>query len=106
MKYIFLVSAITFFLMLLLGKLFVFRNNTPNFVANYSVVLALIIVIYSISVFAFVFARGFFNVFVITFIAFSPFIIGKITSYKTLGVSTVVQLLTILGSILYVVQFI
>ncbi len=92
---VFLVITALLFLLILLGNLFIFDKKHPVIVGRYATVITVFIVLYCISAFFLLFKGGAVNRLVIGFLLLSPFIIGKLVTYKTIKIFTFVQLLVL-----------
>ncbi len=98
---LFFLSGVLFFISLLSGVLFVFKKNTPLKLRSvYSVFLAACLLIYLIctlfvTLYGLIKNSVYFSLFII--FAVMPFIIGRISSFRTLAFYTFLQLLTTLS---------
>lgn len=100
--YILLTFAI--FMMIICGKLFVFRKRSAQFVSDYCATMAAMIGLYALLSLIFVFIYpDMISKSVMLAIALSPFIIGLLASYHTEKYYTCLQLVLLLFSMYYVI---
>ncbi len=103
-KYLFVINAIILASMITYGKLFVFRKRKPQFVSDYCATIAIFIAIYSILsiVFAWLMPTTNAKLIMLAF-ALSPFAIGLCATYHTEKYFTLIQILLVAISAIYVV---
>ncbi len=105
MKILFEVLAIVLFNLILIGKLFIFTKKKAVFVDKYVVFITFILLGYCLCAFSMVFYGDLMNKLFFLFFGFSPFLIGKLITYKTINFYTYLQLSLFLFSGLYAVYF-
>lgn len=102
-KGLFLVTALIFASMIVYGKIFVFKKKHPAFVSDYCATIAGVLGCYSVLSLVLVWLFPSTSAKLIMFLfAFSPFLIGLLANYHTEKYYTVVQVLVIIASILFV----
>ncbi len=101
MKLIFIVLSVLLFISLLTGNLYFYKH--PNrFVRERSVTIgAFLMTFYSLFCIILMFFATVLAKPILVFCGFSPFIIGRYTTYKRLLFFTIMQLLVIVSGIIY-----
>lgn len=103
-KYSYIVAALLFVLSVVIGKLFIFNKKDASFISDYCAGMAIVLGAYVFLSLAFVFIfPDVFSKGLMFFFAMSPFLIGLVATYNTEKLFTVLQLLIILGSVVYIV---
>lgn len=106
LKMFFEISAVLTAVTILIGKLFIFDKQKPTFVGNYTAFVGALIGVYTIMCITMLVKGDYFDKAVMLFFAVSPYLIGKITTYKNLNFFTTVQIFTLILSALYSIYFI
>ncbi len=103
-KYSFLIISCIFALMVVYGKLFVFKKKRPSFVSDYCALLALFLASYSILAFCLAGLLPDSSTKVIMFcFGISPFVLGLLATYHTEKYYTFLQVMLILCGIYYII---
>ena len=90
-------------MMIVCGKLFIFRKKSAQFVSDYCATLAALFGFYAVLSLIFVFIYpDMAGKSVMSAIALSPFVIGLLASYRTEKYFTCLQVIILLFSIYYV----
>lgn len=105
MNILFEILAILIFNLLLFGKLFVFNKKNPVIIGNYVAFITFLLGLYCLVSIYFVFKAPFSCKLFYLFFALSPFLIGKLATYKTLTIYANLQLFIILFSGFYTIYF-
>jgi len=105
MKILFEALAIILFNLILVGKLFIFTKKKAVFVDKYVVFITFMLLGYCLCSFCLVFEGTFLNKLFFLFFGFSPFLIGKLITYRTINFYTYLQLFLFLFSGFYSVYF-
>lgn len=105
MKIIFEILALVLFNLLLIGKICVFNKKQPRFVSKYVAFVTFLLVLYCICAIIMILQGSFVNKLFFLFFAVSPFVIGRLISFRTLNFYTNLQLLTIILSGFYSIWF-
>lgn len=103
LKIIFVISALLAVSSIVLGKLFVFGRQKPVFVGNYAASVGALLGFYSIMAIAMITQGGYIDKLVMFIFALSPYLIGRITTYRNINFFTMVQILTLILSALYAI---
>lgn len=99
-KYAYIVVAAALFTLITFGKLFVFHKKEAVFVSDYTSSIALFLVLYVLlSLFAMVL-----NLIVFFAFAISPFALGFIAKYETEKYFTILQLLILVLSVVFIME--
>ncbi len=99
-KYAYIVVAAALFTLITFGKLFVFHKKEAVFVSDYTSSIALFLVLYVLlSLFAMVLNPVVFFAF-----AISPFALGFIAKYETEKYFTILQLLILVLSVVFIME--
>lgn len=101
LKTIFIVSAILAAVSIVIGKIFVFGRQKPVFTGNYAAAVAAVIGVYSILAFAMLTQGGYFDKLAMLLFALSPYLIGRITTYRNINFFTMVQVIVLILSAFY-----
>lgn len=102
LELVFLIVSILLFLNILLGKMFVFGRTNSIAISKCGVLMGMLFLFYSLSAFSFVIFDSVLTHKVIMFLlGLSPFIIGKLTTYKTINVYSIIQLFVILSGLIF-----
>lgn len=102
-KYLFVIAAVVVAAMMIYGKLFVFRKREPQFISDYCATMAGFLGTYSVLslVLVWLFPSTSAKLVMLWFAA-APFLIGLLVNYHTERYYTIVQIILILISIVYV----
>ena len=97
---IFIVLACLFATTLVLGKLFVFKFKDTMFVSNYVAMLAIFMGLYCLSGAILMFVTPYIKFkLMLMFFSLSPFVLGRIATYKTERIFSIIQILLVIMSI-------
>lgn len=105
LKITFQILTILLFNLLLIGKLFIFGRKKSTVVDKYVAFITFILGGYCINAILLLFEGTILNKLFFLLFAASPFIIGKLISYKTINFYTNLQLFVILFSGFYSIYF-
>ncbi len=105
LKILFIVFALLFFFALLFGKLFVFGKKNPTFVGRYAATTAALIIFYCILGLVLMPKAGSIDRLILLACAASPFIIGRLTTHKTVSLFTFLQLIVVGYSVIFAIYF-
>ena len=103
-KYIFILVASIWALMTIYGKLFVFKKKHPAFVSDYCATMAVFLISYVILALGSVWVLdSTSSKFIMFGFAIAPFLIGLLATYHTEKYFTIIQVLLIILSIIYII---
>ena len=102
MKITFQILAILLFNLIVIGKLFIFNKKSALVVDKYVMFTTIILTFYCICSFLFIFNVNFLSKLFYLFFGLSPFLIGKLITYKTRDFYTYLQLIIFLFSGIFV----
>lgn len=103
LKIIFVISALLTANAIIIGKLFVFNRQKPVFVGNYAASIGALFGGYSIIALMMMTVGGLFDKLIMLAFSISPYLIGKITTYKNISFFTFFQVVLLFLSALYVI---
>ncbi len=106
LKMFFEITAIFTAFSILIGKIFIFGKQKPTFVGNYAAFVGALMGFYTIMCIVMLIKGDYLDKAVMLFFATSPYLIGKITTYKNLNFFTIVQIFTLIFSAIYSIYFI
>ncbi len=105
MKLFFEILALFLFNLFFIGKLFIFNKKKPRIVSYYVAFTTFVLVLYCVFAFLLIIKCDFINKLFFLFFAVSPFIIGRLITFKTLNFYTNLQMFCILLSGFYSIYF-
>lgn len=105
LKIIFISISTLLILTIATGKFFIFNCKNSKHLTQCGLIMAILFALYSICALLLTFFTGriSYKIILILF-AISPYIIGKLTTYKSLNLSTIIQLLILLTGMFYVIK--
>lgn len=105
LKIIFISVSTLLILTISTGKFFIFNCKNTRYLTQCGLVMAILFALYSISALILAFFTNVVSYKLgLILLAISPYLLGKLTSYKTLNISTVIQLILLVIGILYVIE--
>lgn len=105
LKIIFISVSTLLILTISTGKFFIFNCKNTKYLTQCGLVMAILFALYSISALLISFyTEPIINKLALVLLALSPYILGRLTSYKSLNISTIIQLMLLIIGILYIIE--
>ncbi len=103
---IFFISISTLLILTIFtGKFFIFNCNSPKHLTQCGLIMAFLFALYTINaLILMVFIEGITSKIVLLLLGISPYIIGKLSTYKNLNIATILQIILLIIGILYIVE--
>lgn len=107
LKYSFIIIGSMLAIMITCGKLYVFKLKDNILVSNYAASIAGGFFLYAIfAILLIIFAPNLIDKFLMLMFGLSPFIIGKLATYEKENIFTIIQVITALISVVFVINYI
>ncbi len=105
LKIIFISISTLLILTITTGKFFIFNCKNSKYLTQCGLVMAILFALYSLNALFLTFFTNQLSFKAgLILLGISPYILGKLTTYKTLNISAIIQLFLLLIGILYVVE--
>ncbi|MCI1273224.1 MAG: hypothetical protein LKG27_02180 [Clostridiaceae bacterium] len=105
LKYLFIAIGSLLAILITCGKLFVFKLKDNILVSNYTASIAGGFFLYAISAISLIiFAPNLIDKMLMLMFGLSPFIIGNLATYEKENVFTVIQIITAIASVIFVIN--
>ena len=103
LKIMFIIISLLAASTIVIGKLFIFGRQKPVIVGNYAASVGAILGLYSILAIAMMTQGGYLDKLVMLIFALSPYLIGKIVTYRSIKLFTLMQIILLMLSALFVI---
>ncbi len=103
LKIMFIIISLLAASTIVIGKLFIFGRQKPVIVGNYAASVGAILGLYSILAIAMMTQGGYLDKLVMLIFALSPYLIGKIVTYRSIKLFTLMQIILLILSALFVI---
>jgi len=105
LKIVFISISVLLILTISTGKFFIFNCKNTKYLTQCGLIMAILFALYSINAFLLTFyVENVFYKAVLVLLAITPYIIGKLTTYKFLNFATILQLLLLVIGILFILE--